>query len=64
MKIRPVGATFFHADGRTDKDVTNTMVALRSFSEHTHNFYVLLARCIYVFCMDLRISTNYFDVEL
>jgi len=33
MKIRPVGAELFHADGRTDKriDMTKLTVAFRNF---------------------------------
>ena len=35
MKIRPVGAELFHADGRTDgrKDMTKLIVAFRSFAK-------------------------------
>jgi len=34
MKIRPVGADLFHADGRTDRqtDKTKLMVAYRNFA--------------------------------
>jgi hypothetical protein len=34
MKIRPVGAALFHADGRTDRqtDMTNLIVAFRNFA--------------------------------
>ena len=64
MKIRPVGATLFHADGQTDTDVTNIIVAFRNFSEHARNYYVLLTQCIYVLCTDLRTSTDYFAVKL
>jgi hypothetical protein len=33
MKIRPVGAELFHADGRTDRqtDVTKLIAAFRNF---------------------------------
>jgi len=58
-----VGATLFHVDGRTDTDMTNILVAFRSFSEHAHNYYVLPTQCIYVFCMDLSTSTDYVDVD-
>ena len=52
------------ADGQIDTDMTNIIVAFRSFSEHANNFYALLTQCIYVFCMDLRTSTDYVDAEL
>jgi hypothetical protein len=34
MKIRPVGAEFFHADGRTDgqTDMTRLIAAFRNFA--------------------------------
>jgi hypothetical protein len=34
MKIRPVGAELFHADGQTDRrtDMTKLMVAFRNFA--------------------------------
>jgi len=34
MKIRPVGAELFHADGRTDRrsDMTKLIVAFRNFA--------------------------------
>jgi len=31
MKILPVGAELFHADGRTDRDMKQLIVAFRSF---------------------------------
>ena len=39
MKIRPVGAELFHADGRTDKrtDMTKLTVAFRNFSNAPEN---------------------------
>jgi len=44
MKIRPVGAVMFHADGRTD--MTKLIVALRKFANPlrnlVRNFYSLL----------------------
>ena len=35
MKIRPMGAELFHADGRTDgqTDMTKLIVAFRNFAE-------------------------------
>jgi len=52
MKIRPVGAEFFHADGRTDRltDMTKLLVAfailrtrLKIRTAHYHN--VFMAMC-------------------
>ena len=39
MKIHPVGAELFHADGRTDRrrDMTTIIVAFRNFSNVTKN---------------------------
>ena len=39
IKIRPVGAEFFHADRRTDgqTDITNLIVALRNFANGFKN---------------------------
>jgi uncharacterized RDD family membrane protein YckC len=44
MKIRPVGAELFHADGRTD--VTKQVIAFRNFAKALKNviifdFYLL-----------------------
>jgi hypothetical protein len=38
MKIRPVGAEFFHADGETD--MTKLMAAFRNFAETRENIFV------------------------
>ena len=35
MKVRPVGAELFHADGQTD--MTKLIVALRNFANETKN---------------------------
>jgi len=32
MKIRPVGAELFHADGQTDTDMTKFIAAFRNFA--------------------------------
>jgi hypothetical protein len=42
MKIRPVGAEFFHADGRTDErtDMTKLIVAFRNFANAPNNGYL------------------------
>jgi hypothetical protein len=39
MKIRPVGAELFHADGRTDgqRDITNLIVIFRNFKKAPKN---------------------------
>ena len=39
MKIRPVGAELFHADGRTDgqTDITKVIVTFRNFSKASKN---------------------------
>jgi hypothetical protein len=45
MKIRPVGAKFFHADGRMDgrterqTDMTKLMVGFRNFAMARKNLY-------------------------
>jgi hypothetical protein len=36
-KIRQVGAELFHADGRTDRDVTKLTVAFRNFANAPNN---------------------------
>jgi len=54
MKMCPVGAELFHADGRTEvqTDVTKLIVAFRSFAKAPKNT-AWCSRCFYVFCMDL-----------
>jgi hypothetical protein len=49
MKIRPVGAELFHADGRTDgrTDMTKLIVAFRSFANAPKNGFKA-AKCEYV----------------
>jgi hypothetical protein len=37
MKIRPVEAELFHADGRTHVDVTKPIVAFRNFTNASKN---------------------------
>jgi len=37
MKIRPVGAELFHADGRTDRHTTKLIVAFRNFANAPKN---------------------------
>jgi hypothetical protein len=41
MKIRPVGAELFHANGRTDgrTDMTKVIVAFRNFANASKNHY-------------------------
>ena len=45
MKIRPVGAELFHADGQTDEqtDMTKLKIALRNFANAPKNY--LLSSC-------------------
>jgi len=46
MKIRPVGAELFHADGRTDRrttDMTKLIFAFCTFANSPKNAYVNLA---------------------
>ena len=38
MKIRPVGGTLFHADGRTD--MTKLIVAFRNFAKAPKNEHI------------------------
>ena len=40
MKIRPVGAEFFQADGRTERqtDITKVIVAFRNFANAPKKF--------------------------
>ena len=45
MKIRPVGAVLFHADGRTD--MTKLIVAFRSFANAPDNAMVGLSVLLY-----------------
>jgi hypothetical protein len=37
MKIRPVEAELFHADGRTDTDMMDLIVAFRNFADAHKN---------------------------
>jgi hypothetical protein len=60
MKIRPVGADLFHADGRTDRqtDMTKLRVAFRNFANAPKN------KQLYIYAtqlcgQDLRVSFHY-----
>ena len=45
MKIRRLGAEFFHTDGRTDTDTTQLIVAFRNFANAPKNLYVSVSFC-------------------
>jgi hypothetical protein len=51
MKIHPVGAELFHANGRTD--MTKLIVAFGNFAKAPKNLHCT-CRLYYVFCMDVR----------
>jgi hypothetical protein len=57
MKIHPMGAELFHADGRTDRqtDMTKLTVAFRNFVTVPKKGLVKLPRCVCVphfkFCL-------------
>jgi hypothetical protein len=42
MKIRPVGAELFYAQGQTQTDVTNLVITFRSFGNVPKNLYLCL----------------------
>jgi len=46
MKIRPMGAELFHADGQTDKQtLAKVIVAFRNFENaHLNDNYILLQK--------------------
>ena len=51
-------ATSFHINH------ISPVVTIRTIrSLHIHNFYVLPTQCIYVFCVDLRINSDYFPIQ-
>ena len=52
VKIRPVGAELFRADGQTD--IMKLTVAFGNFVNAPKKIYILLEYCIYVSCTDLR----------
>ena len=74
MKIRPVGAELFHADGRT-ADMTMTIVAFRNFAKQLKNsifrlhsafmrfVWTFIYNSGYVFCVDLRTNSDYFPIQ-
>jgi hypothetical protein len=55
VKMRPVGAELFHADGRrngrtdTQTDMTKLIVAFRNFANSPKNSTLLLRKCVCVF---------------
>jgi hypothetical protein len=67
MTFRLVGAELFHADawtdGWTDKhDEANSRFS--QFYERAYKFYIMSTRCVSVFCLDLRTSSDYFLVQM
>jgi len=60
MKIRPVGAELFHADGRTD--MTKLIVAFRYFVEAPKQRLLSSARTRTVSAAFLKISIGYLSV--
>ena len=49
MKIHPVGAEFFHADGRTNRhraDITKLIVAFRNYAKASEDEIRNLRNCI------------------
>jgi len=62
IKIRPLGAQFFQSDGQTDRrDEANSRFS------HLWNApkYSTLSptQCNYLFCMDLRINSDFFPIQ-
>ena len=57
MKISPVGAELFHADGRTD--MTKLTVAFRNFANAPKTYAFGLRLCVGVFCVDLSTNSDY-----
>jgi len=51
-------------DGRTDRqthDEANSRFS--QICDCAYKFYVLPTHCIYVFCVDLRINSDYFPIQ-
>jgi hypothetical protein len=46
MKIRPVGAKLFHADGQMDTELTKLIAALSTFPNAPKNEQSLLGRML------------------
>ena len=57
MKIRPVGAELFHADGQMDRHgAANSRFS--HFCERAQKFYDVPKLCIYVVCRDFRTNND------
>jgi hypothetical protein len=54
MKIHPMGAELFHAEGQTD--MTNLIVVFRSFVNAPKNEEILVIFCLFVFYLGNRLS--------
>jgi len=48
MKIRPLGVELFHADGRTEADMTKVIVVFRKFANEHKNRQLRLDLCYFV----------------
>jgi len=60
MKIRPLGAELFHADGQTDRqtDMTKLTVVFRNFSKAPTNR--VLPRSVLTFCTVRTVNNDFF----
>jgi hypothetical protein len=56
MKIRPVGAELFHADGQTD--ITKIIVAFRRFGEAPKKVILKLTPELVVTCKTISVNLN------
>ena len=49
MKIRPVGAELFHADGRTEADMTKVIIVFRNFANAHKSRHLRLGLCYFIY---------------
>ena len=66
MKIRPLCAELFHADGQTD--ITKVSVAFRHFANAPSpppkkKLIVFPAQYVYVFCVIIAVTSDYFSIQ-
>jgi hypothetical protein len=67
MKIRPVGAELFRADGRTDRrtDMTKPIVAFCNFANAPKNSEGVHLEYLYIFSINSKMSTlQFYSVNL